>query len=62
MGITPAKLCLSYCINKNTLPIVKSLKKDRMKENLDIDYKIDKADLEILDLVHNKDLDRPLRS
>ena len=61
-NVTPAALALRYCIEKNTLPLPKSTHEERIKANLNLDFKISEEDLEILDEFHNVDLDRPLRS
>ncbi|UKI50952.1 MAG: hypothetical protein L6U99_06380 [Clostridium sp.] len=32
------QICLRYCIQKNTLPLPKTVHEDRIKANLDIDF------------------------
>lgn len=59
---TPAKLCIRYCIERNTLPIIKSTHYNRLIDNLDVDFKINDCDMSILNKIHNPELDRPLRS
>lgn len=59
---TNANICLSYCYLKHTLPIPKSTHKERIKNNINFLVNITENDLKILDQVHNKELDRPLRS
>ena len=50
---TRAKLCIRYCIEKNTLPLPKSVHEERIIDNLDVDFKIEASDIEYLDsLVH----------
>ena len=50
---TKAKLCIRYCIEKNTLPLPKSIHEERISDNLDIDFKIEATDLDYLDsLMH----------
>ncbi len=61
-GKTPAQVAIRYCIEKGTLPLPKSTNADRQKMNLDVDFKIEDSDIKILDTIHNKELDRPLRS
>ncbi len=56
------KLCIRYCIEKGTLPLPKSVHENRIIDNLDVNFTISKEDIEVLDKVHNPDLDRPLRS
>lgn len=49
-NISPAQLCIKWCLDNGVLPLPKSKDKDRMKENLDIfDIIISKEDKEILD-------------
>lgn len=50
---TIAKICLRYCLEKNTLPLPKSVHKERIKENIDIDFKIDKEDMDYLDSLNH---------
>jgi diketogulonate reductase-like aldo/keto reductase len=61
-NVTPAKIAIRYCLEKGTLPLPKSTHEERIKANLDVDFNLSKEDVEILDKVHNPDLDRPLRS
>lgn len=48
-NVTPAQICIKYCLEKNTAPLPKSTNESRMIENLNINFNISKADLEILD-------------
>ncbi len=59
---TPAQVCLRYCIEKGTEPLPKSIHENRIYENIDLDFKIDEKDVEVLDTIHDESLDRPLRS
>ncbi|MCR5112673.1 MAG: aldo/keto reductase [Acholeplasmatales bacterium] len=59
---TPAKICLRYCIDKGTNPLPKSVHEERIKANLELDFKISDEDIKILDSIHDESLDRPLRS
>ena len=59
---TIPKLCIRYCIEKNTVPLPKSVHKDRIEANLDVDFKISEEDLKVLDSIHDMSLDRPYRS
>ncbi len=60
--ITPAKLCLSYCLEKGVLPLVKSKTEERIKENLDIfDAQIKKDDIDLLDGLEYIDLRKDCR-
>lgn len=57
-----ANICLSYCYLKHTLPLPKSTHKERIVNNINFFVNISLDDIKILDQVHNKELDRPLRS
>lgn len=59
---TPAHICLRYCLEKNTLPLPKSVHKERIISNIDLDFKLDAEDIKVLDAIHDSSLDRPLRS
>ena len=61
-NVTPAKIAIRYCLEKGTLPLPKSTHEERIKANLEIDFKLNKEDIKTLDKVHNPELDRPLRS
>ena len=61
-NVTPAKICLRYCIERGTLPLPKSTHEERIKANLDIDFKLSDEDIKKLNNIRNKDLDRPYRS
>ena len=50
---TIAKIWLRYCLEKNTLPLQKYVHKERIKENIDIDFKIDKEDMDYLDSLNH---------
>lgn len=50
---TIAQLLLRYCIQKQFVPLTKSVHKDRIIENYDIfDFKIDEADMDVFDQFH----------
>lgn len=44
-----AKICIRYCLEKGTLPLPKSTHKDRIFDNLDVDFKIEDEDMKYLD-------------
>ncbi len=46
--VSPAQLCIRYCIEKNTLPLPKSTHEGRIIENAHIDFSITKDDMIIL--------------
>ena len=60
--VLPSQIAIRYCLEKNTLPLPKSTNPERQRLNLDVDFKISDEDIKILDKVHNKELDRHLRS
>jgi diketogulonate reductase-like aldo/keto reductase len=51
-NVTPAQIAIRYCLEKNTLPLPKSVKEARIIENTQIDFTIAQEDLAILDAVH----------
>lgn len=59
---TPAQICIRYCLENNTLPLPKSVNEERIIANIDLDFEITKEDMEYLDSLENKDLQRKLRS
>ncbi|MGM9971662.1 MAG: aldo/keto reductase [Anaeroplasmataceae bacterium] len=61
-NVSIPKLCINYCLHKNTLPLPKSIHKERIIDNLDVDFVISDSDIAILDTIHDESLDRPLRS
>ena len=40
LGISPTKLCLKFCLQKGTLPLPKSIHKERIKDNFDLNFEI----------------------
>lgn len=61
-GVSVARLCIRYCVEKGTLPLPKSVNKDRIEENLLVDFEISKEDMEYLDSLHHIGPTRPYRS
>ena len=59
---TPAQICIRYCIDTNTIPIIKSSSIKRMKENLDINFEISKEDIDYLNNLLPQASTRPFRS
>ena len=56
-----AQICIRYCIERNTLPLPKSIHEARIIENIDIDFKIDDEDIKYLNNLTIGSR-RPLRS
>jgi diketogulonate reductase-like aldo/keto reductase len=50
-GVTPAQICIRYCIEKNTAPLPKSTKAHRIIENTQVDFKMDPKDVLFLDTI-----------
>jgi len=48
---TPAQICLRYLLQKGTLPLPKSAHKQRMIENLTLDFTIEPQDMALLDAI-----------
>jgi diketogulonate reductase-like aldo/keto reductase len=50
-GVTPAQLCIRYCLQKNTIVIPKSTKEERIISNARVDFAISGEDMEKLDQI-----------
>lgn len=50
---TPAQMLIRYCLEKGTLPLPKSTHESRIIENSQVDFSIKKADMDILDDIHD---------
>lgn len=51
--VTPAQICIRYCIEKGTLPLPKSTHESRIIENSNIDFEIDSKDMAFLDSIND---------
>ncbi len=49
--VTPAQICIRYCIEKETAPLPKSVTPSRISENANVDFKMDQADIDYLDSI-----------
>ncbi len=49
--VTPAQLCIRYCLQKDMVVIPKSTKKERIISNAEVDFVIKEEDMKLLDLV-----------
>ncbi|OHE36523.1 MAG: 2,5-diketo-D-gluconic acid reductase, partial [Tenericutes bacterium GWE2_38_8] len=47
--VSPAQICIRYCIEKGTAPLPKSTHESRIIENTKVDFVINKEDMAILD-------------
>lgn len=61
-NVTVAKICIKYCLQKNTLPIPKSVTPERIKANFEMDFVIDEEDMKYLDSLQFIGPKRELRS
>lgn len=61
-GVSIPRLCIRFCLECNTLPLPKSVHENRIYENLDVDFVMDKEDVEYLHSLVNEELKKPLRS
>ncbi len=48
-NVTPAQLCIRYCLQKDTVVIPKSTKEERIISNTKVDFEIDAKDMKALD-------------
>ncbi len=51
--VTPAQVCIRYCIEKGTVPLPKSTHESRIIENSNLDFEIDEADMAYLDSIND---------
>jgi len=52
-GVTPAQLCIRYCLERETLPLPKSTNEARIIENKQLDFAISPEDVKILDAIED---------
>lgn len=57
-----AQIAIRYCLEKNTLPLPKSVNQERIKANIELDFAIDKEDLRYLDSLNHIGPVKPYRS
>lgn len=50
-NVTPAQLCIRYCIEKGTAPLPKSTHESRIIENTGLDFKMKEEDVKFLDTI-----------
>jgi len=50
-GVSPAQICIRYCIEKDTAPLPKSVNENRIIMNKEVDFKIKKEDMDFLDTI-----------
>ena len=61
-GVTIPQLCIRFCIENGALPLPKSVNDDRIKANLEVDFKIDGEDMNYLKSLYHIGPTRPFRS
>lgn len=61
-GVSIPQLCIRFCVENGTLPLPKSVNEERIKANLDIDFKIDVEDMSYLNSLYHIGPTRPFRS
>lgn len=61
-GVSVARLCIRYCLQKGTLPLPKSVTPVRIEENIELDFAISDADMAYLDSLYHIGPTRPYRS
>ena len=61
-GVTIPQLCIRFCIENGALPLPKSVNDDRIKANLEVDFKIDGEDMNYLNSLYHIGPTRPFRS
>jgi diketogulonate reductase-like aldo/keto reductase len=49
--VSPAQICIRYCIQKNTAPLPKSTHEDRIIQNTQVDFEIKAEDMAFLDTI-----------
>ena len=61
-GVSIPQLCIRYCIEKGTLPLPKSVHKERIEANISVDFHIEKEDIDYLDTIGRIGAVKDLRS
>ncbi len=49
MGVSVSRLCMRYAQQKNVIPIFKSVHRERILENMDLDFNISAEDMALID-------------
>lgn len=49
LGISIAQLCTKYAMNHNVVPLIKSVNKERIKSNLELDFELTKETMNKID-------------
>lgn len=49
LGVSVSQLCMKYALQKNVVPIFKSVHKERILENINLDFTISREDMDLID-------------
>lgn len=61
-GVSIPQLCIRFCIENGTLPLPKSVNRERIRANIDVDFNISKEDMATLNSFYHIGPTRHLRS
>ena len=61
-GVSIPQLCIRFCIENGTLPLPKSVNEERIRANLDVNFKIESDDMAYLNSLYHIGPTRPYRS
>lgn len=61
-GVSPAQICIRYCLQRGTLPLPKSVNADRIKQNIELDFVISDGDMAYLNAFDGSEFKKPYRS
>ena len=61
-GVSIPQLCIRFCIENGTLPLPKSVNRERIGANLEVNFKIEKEDMDALNALYHIGPTRPYRS
>ncbi|MFP4477940.1 MAG: aldo/keto reductase family protein [Candidatus Izemoplasmatales bacterium] len=53
--VSPAQICIRYCIQKNTIPLPKSTHENRIIQNSQVNFEITDLDMEVLESLSDID-------
>lgn len=61
-GVSTAQLCIRFCIENGTLPLPKTTRRERIEENISVDFEISSEDMNTLNTLGHIAKTLPLRS
>ncbi len=50
-GVSPAQICIRWCLQKDTAPLPKTIREERLIENMTVDFVINAEDMAVLDAI-----------